>query len=256
MKLFSILLLIVACPLTLGAELTATGHPDYPPIAWESGGSLKGASVELVKAALKNLGHTVRFVPVGTWGRAQEEVKSGRIDILLPPYKTPKRELVYTFPERPFLMDKTAIFTKKGKVIKFNEFKDLKQFDGVAIVNDSFGDKFDKADNDHKILKRLSKTEQCLQFLLRGRADYLIAGQNAALAVISKLGLKDKFDIQEQLIIETGMYTAISKKSVYNTKKFTESFFKEMDRLVSEKLHEKAIADALDDYSNETQEDI
>lgn len=251
MKLHLTFFLIFFVSSSFSNEVTVTGHPDYPPIIWESRGTLKGASVKLVRSALKNLGYTAKFVPVGTWGRAQEEVKIGRIDILLPPYKTLKREKIYIYPEKPFLTDKTAILTKKGRVITFKKFRDLKKYQGVAIVNDSFGDAFDNADKEHRILKRLTRTEQCLQFVLRGRADYLIAGQNAALAVISRLKLEDEFDIQKQLIIETGMYTAISKKSAYNTKSFKEKFFKEMSRLVEEKIHDKAINDALIEFSKE-----
>ncbi len=254
MKLVFTFAYFFLCFTSYSADITITAHPDYPPISWESGGTLKGASIKLVKTALHNLGHKAVFVPVGTWGRAQLEVKIGRIDILLPPYRTPEREKYYSFPEKPFLMDQTVLITKKGKVIEYKDFKDLKKYNGIAIFSDSFGDSFDKADKKYTLLKRFSRTSQCLKFLLRGRADYLIAGKNAALAVISRLGLQEQLDIQDQVVVETGMYTAISNKSVHNTKAFRKSFFNEMNKLVSQKVREETLKEALREYATEKNE--
>jgi polar amino acid transport system substrate-binding protein len=235
---------------TFAKEIIVTGHPDYPPVIWMKDGKLVGSAVTIVKQALENLGHQVRFVPIETWGRAQEEVKIGRIDILLPPYKTPKREKIYSFPKKPFLMDKTALFYKRGEEIKFESFKDLKKYRGVAIINDSFGEEFDLADKKYNLLKRLTKTEQCLLYLSKGRTDYVIAGQNAALSVLSELGLEKEITTHEKLIIETGMYTAISKKSKFDNSKFKNEFFSEVEKLISMKLDLKATADALKILTN------
>lgn len=226
-------------------EVLITGHPDYPPVIWEENGKLVGSAVTIVRKALENLGYRPRFVPVGTWGRAQEEVNFGRIDILLPPYKTSSREKVYDFPERPFLLDRTSVFTRKDFKMEYNSFKDLKKYEGVAIINDSFGEEFDKADKENNLLKRLTKTEQCFQFLLKNRADYVVAGHNAALAVTTKMGISSKIEVKEKSIIETGMYTAISKKSKINTKEFRKTFFSEVEKLIKAKFHLKAKEGAL-----------
>ena len=226
-------------------EVRITGHPDYPPVIWQVEGELMGSAVSIVKKALENLGHTPKFIPVGTWGRAQEEVKFGRIDILLPPYKTSVREEFYDFPQKPFLMDRTSIFTRKGYELNFKDFKDLKKYEGVAIVNDSFGEKFDVADKKYDLLKRLTKTEQCFEFLLKNRADYVIAGHNAALAVTKKMGISKNIEAKSKAIIETGMYTAISKKSKINTKQFRTNFFKEVEKLITLNFHLRAKEGAL-----------
>lgn len=256
MKIIVLLISIFISSALLSSEVKVTAHPDYPPVAWESGGTLKGASVKLVEQALANIGYKAVFIPVGSWGRAQAEVKAGRIDILLPPYKTSKREKFYKFPKEPFLMDRTVLIAKKGRVINFEKLEDLKKYSGVAITNDSFGDEFDKIERMDSFLRRLSSTKQCLDFILRGRADYLIAGENAVLSLIQKLNLAEKFDIQEQIIIETGMYTAISKKSIYNTEQFSTAFFNEIKRLVDEGAHQQAMNTSLKEYSGEDEQNI
>ncbi|GEM_PF-3572673 len=256
MKLLFILITYVISISSFTSEVKVTAHPDYPPVTWESGGTLKGAAVKLTETALINLGYKPVFVPVGTWGRAQLETRLGRVDILLPPYKTPERESFFAYPDKPLLVDKTIILTKKGRVISYEKYEDLKKFEGIAILNDSFGDEFDQADKKHNILKRFSKTKQCLEFLLRGRADYLIAGENAVKAIISKLDLEGKFDIQEKAITESGMHAVISRESIYNTKKFRDRFFGEMKRLVGEKKHEVELDKALKEYKKEARKDL
>ena len=79
--------------------ISVTGHPDYVPMIWASKDNkeIRGLVVELVEMAFAELGVTVKRFNSGTWGRAQEEVKVGRIDMLLPPYKTKDRELIFEY---------------------------------------------------------------------------------------------------------------------------------------------------------------
>jgi polar amino acid transport system substrate-binding protein len=95
--------------------ITLTGHPAYPPVVWATrdGKELQGIAVELLKMIFKEVNIEVSVINVETWGRAQEEVKNGRIDILLPPYKTSERQLFYNYSNYAFMMDETAVFVKK-----------------------------------------------------------------------------------------------------------------------------------------------
>lgn len=199
-------------------EIIITGHPDYAPIIWKSEktGELQGVAVELVVMAFKELGVTVKTFNSGTWGRAQEEVKEGRVDMLLPPYTNAERVLVYEYYKNPILTDETAVFVKKGAKVKFNKFKDLEKFTGAAIIDDSFGTKFDKLMKTKLKIERLATTEQCFEFLMSDRANYMIAGINSGLAVAARLGFENKITVLPKRIITTGMYAPISKKSAWN----------------------------------------
>lgn len=195
--------------------VTATGHPDYSPvISYEkNSNTLTGSMVKRLEAALEKLGLKLKVVYVGSWARAQEEVRMGRIDILLPPYRTDERLSWMHFQERPVMMDETAVFVKKNKVLNFNQNDDLLKYKGVAIINDSFGDEFDEFDRKKLKLKRLASTEQCFRFLLKDRADYLIAGLHAGNRVLEKMQATKEFEVLPRRVIVTGMYAGISKKS-------------------------------------------
>lgn len=223
MKTLGILFIsIMIAHLSLAQEklkVRITGHPDYPPIIWfdKKSDKLVGVAIELVEDVFKDSPYQLEFVPVSTWGRALEEVSQGRIDIILPPYLTEPRLKTYIFSNDPFLMDKTVLFTRKGEKLDVHNVNDLKKYSGVAIINDSFGDEFDNlaAKGELKV-SRVSKTEQCFNFLLRGRADYLVAGLSAGISVAKTMGIENEISIHEVPIIQTGLYIAVSKKSKLN----------------------------------------
>lgn len=195
--------------------ITITGHPDYPPIIWysEKDHQLQGVAVELIKKIFPENEYKLKFIPLDTWGRALKETTDGRIDILLPPYKTTDRLELYDYPDKAFALDRTKLFLQKGKNITFKSLKDLKKYQGVALLNDSFGDEFDEYSKKELKIIRLSKTSQALKFLSLGRADYVIAGYNAGIAVAAKENLMNKIDIHPKSVIETGLYFGVSKKT-------------------------------------------
>jgi len=213
-------------------HIVVTGHPDYPPIIWfsEKEDRLKGVAVEASQTFLNELNYKVKFRPISTWARALKEVKEGNIDIILPPYKTKSRKKEYIFPKQPFSMDQTVLFIRKGFEFNYNKLSDLKNYKGAAIINDSFGDEFDKYDKDILKIARLTKTEQCFRFLLRERADYIIAGRNAGMAVLAQMGFNDKVHIYERPVIETGMYLGVSIKSDKDIIKIVNHFEKRTDQ--------------------------
>jgi polar amino acid transport system substrate-binding protein len=209
-----------------------TGHPQYPPYVWKEPNKdqLTGFAIELLKMAFAEINVKTEIIYVGTWGRAQEEVKLGHIDILVPPYKNDERIKFFNFPRKAISMDETVLFVNKNKNIKFSQFSDLKKYKGVAIINDSFGSEFDQYDKEQLHIERLTSTEQCMSFLSLGRADYVIAGYYAGLSVIRKLKLENVISRLPKEVIVTGMYAPISLKSVWNKPEIIEF----LDRKIGE----------------------
>lgn len=199
--------------------ITITGHPDYPPVMWinKETKEFQGIAIEMLQMIFSEINVKVVFINVDTWARAQEEVKNGRIDMLLPPYKTEERLPFYNYATTPFMQDETVVFVKKDKDFKFESFNDLLQFPGTAIINDSFGSDFDKFELIHKNLTRLATTEQCFRFVDKNRARYVIAGLNSGMAALVQLHWEDRFVVLPKRIITTGMYAPISLKSKWNT---------------------------------------
>jgi polar amino acid transport system substrate-binding protein len=140
-------------------------------------------------------------------------------------------------------MDETVIFVKKGREFNFRKLKDLKQYKGVAIINDSFGTEFDNFDSKELKILRLKTTEQCFNFLEASRADYIVAGIHSGMDVANKLKLKNKITILPKRVIITGMYAPISLKSKWSqpeVEKFLSAKFLEYQKNGTlKKLEEK-----------------
>lgn len=199
--------------------INITGHPDYPPVIWfnKESKEFQGIAVELLQKIFNEADIKVNFVNVESWARAQEEVKNGKMDMLIPPYKTKERLVYYNFAADPFLMDDTVVFVKKGKEFDFEKFSDLLKYPGTAIINDSFGSEFDQFESRHKHLTRLATTEQCFRFIEKDRARYIIAGVNSGIAALASLRWDDRYVILPKKIITSGLYAPISLKSSWNT---------------------------------------
>lgn len=202
--------------------ITITGHPDYPPVMWvdKESGKFQGIAIELLEKMLSEVDIKPLFINVETWARAQEQVKNGQIDILIPPYKTEARQKIYNFPADAFMRDETVVFVKKGKEFKFDTFEDLLKHPGVAIINDSFGEEFDGFEKKAKHLRRLPTTEQSFRFVDKDRAHYIIAGINSGNAAITKLNWEGRYVYLPKRIVVAGLYLATSKKTVWNIPEF------------------------------------
>lgn len=202
--------------------VTITGHPDYPPVMWvnKETGKFQGVAIELLEKMLSEVNIKPVFINVENWARAQEQVKNGQIDILLPPYKTEDRKKFFNFSTDAFMKDETVVFVKKGKEFKFESFDDLLKYPGVAIINDSFGEEFDNFEKKAKHIRRLPNTDQSFRFVDKDRARYIVAGINSGNAAIAKLNWEDRYVYLPKRIIVTGLYPALSKKSVWNFPEF------------------------------------
>jgi polar amino acid transport system substrate-binding protein len=116
--------------------LTAAADP-WPPYIDDTvdGG---GVSVELADAAFRTQGYTVtnRIVP---WARAMEEVKHGRVDLILDAWWTQERSNDYMF-SRPYLDGPLKFIKKRTDKFTFNNHTSLRN-KSLALVRDyGYGD--------------------------------------------------------------------------------------------------------------------
>lgn len=89
--LLSILLLLTVCAAPVFAvgkceRLIATGSPDAPPYLWRNPQDpkhLMGANADLFKQAAQEMGVKVEVLYAGNRSQAMDEVRSGRMDVLV-----------------------------------------------------------------------------------------------------------------------------------------------------------------------------
>ncbi len=99
-------LLSLACwsPAVLAAapceRLVATGDVQSPPYLWQDPahpGKLLGANADLVRQLSRELGVQIKLLDSGVWADAQQEVRSGRSDLLVGAFLSLPEQQQYDF---------------------------------------------------------------------------------------------------------------------------------------------------------------
>jgi polar amino acid transport system substrate-binding protein len=221
MKRFLCLSVFVALSLTGNAtfaadectKITATGHPQYPVVAYKDGDNIVGAAPTLVETIAKQINVPLESKYMGTWEEAQQAAFDGKADIIFGIYYNDERAKYLDYVQPAFTFDDVAVFVAKGKEFAFADKNDLIGKKGVTNQGESYGTDFDAFMKDKLDVTRSAGIDAGFQALLDGKADYLIAGYYPGVAEAAKEGLKDKVVALNQALLSQEMFVAFSKKS-------------------------------------------
>jgi polar amino acid transport system substrate-binding protein len=195
------------------AKIIATGHPQYPVIAFQQGDNLVGAAPSLVEAIAKKLNIPLESKFMGNWADAQAAARDGKADMIYGIYYNDERAKYLDYVQPAFMFDDVAIFVPKGKAFPFTGKEDLIGKKGVTNQGESYGTEFDAFMKEKLDVARANGIDAAFKDLLDGKADYLIAGYYPGLAEAAKDGVKDQVEVLDQALLSAEMFVAFSKKS-------------------------------------------
>jgi polar amino acid transport system substrate-binding protein len=195
------------------AKVTATGHPQYPVIAYKDGDNIAGAAPMVVEAIAKNLKVPLESKFMGSWADAQAAARDGKADMIFGIYYNDERDAYLDYVKPAFMFDDVAIFVAKGKEFPFKGQNDLVGKKGVTNKGESYGTEFDAFMKDKLDVARAEGIDAAFRDLLSGKADYLIAGYYPGNAEAAKAGIKDQIEVLDQAVVTAEMFVAFSKKS-------------------------------------------
>jgi polar amino acid transport system substrate-binding protein len=195
------------------AKITATGHPQYPVIAFKDDDKIAGAAALLVETIAKKLNIPLESKYMGNWADAQAAARDGKADLIFGIYHTEERAKYLDYVQPAFLYDDVAVFVAKGKGFPFTGRDDLIGKKGVTNKGESYGDDFDAFMKEKLDVARVDGIDDAFEDLLDGKADYLVAGYYPGLAEAAKDGVKDKIEVLDQALLTAEMFVAFSKKS-------------------------------------------
>lgn len=200
-------------------RLVATGNPEYPPYLWrdpQNPEKLIGATVDLLKAVAEDLGVGIEVIYAGPWSRAQEEVRTGRVDMLAGAFVTVPRLETMDFVHPAFLSTPSVVWVRKGREFPYASWADLQGRTGDTLVNNSFGQAFDAYARDNLTLEGVSSLTQAFQKLLLERTDYVLYERYPGQALASTLGLQDDLQVLDPPVSSEGLHLALSHNSACN----------------------------------------
>ncbi|WP_150298902.1 substrate-binding periplasmic protein [Pseudomonas profundi] len=201
-------------------RIVVTGNPQYPPVLWvdpEDEDKLIGAGVELLELALEGTGIAIEVMNTGPWSRAQEEARSGRVDMLAGAFLTPERLAFMDYVYPSYVEIPSVLFVRKGQAFPYGGWDDLQSKRGSTLVDNSFGSAFDTYAKTHLDIERVPSVEQSFESLLSDRADYVVYERYQGLAVAEKLGITDELDVLEGSLINENLYYTVSHNSACNS---------------------------------------
>ncbi len=222
--LIALLLLLAGLPgLSAAAgkceRLVATGNPEYPPYLWRDPANPKqliGANADLLKQLGKELNLTIDVIYTGPWSRAQEEVRTGRVDMIAGAFLTLSRLETMDYIHPAFLETASVVWVKRGKGFPYAQWDDLRLHTGGTLVNNSFGQAFDHYAKDNLSLETVPSLTQAYQKLLLERTDYVLYERYPGLALAETLGMAADLEALEPPISSEGLYLTLSFNSACN----------------------------------------
>ena len=194
-------------------KITATGHPQYPVLAYRVGDAIVGAVPTLVATIAKQLNIPLESKFMGSWADAQAAARDGKADMIFGIYYNDDRAQYLDYVQPAFMYDDVAVFVAKGKSFPFTGRDDLIGKKGVTNQGESYGNDFDAFMKEKLDVARADGLDDAFKDLLAGKVDYLIAGYYPGLAEAERAGLRDQIEVLDQSLLSAEMFVAFSKKS-------------------------------------------
>ena len=225
-------------------QLTATGNPEYPPYLWrdpQDPQRLIGVNADLLEQVGKALGLEVKVVYGGPWSRAQEEVRTGHIDLLAGYFITQAREHAMDFISPPFLFTPSVVWVRQDGAFAYDKWSDLKGRKGGTLVNNSHGQAFDDYARANLDLEAVPSARQAFEKLLLKRNDYVVYEQFPGMALAGQLNIDEQLKTLAPAVSSEGLYLAFSRASPCNQPQLRERLAQKMKQVVSGRLPQRLL---------------
>lgn len=235
-------------------SIVATGNPEYPPFLWraEQGNELHGALANLMTKLSERIDIPIETVYVGPWSRSQQEVRSGRVDLMAGAFYTSERADYMEYFSPAMMFTKSVVWQSNVAPFEYQGWNDLVGRWGVTVINNSFGQEFDTFAKQHLNVLTVASLEQALSMLGAGRADYVMYERNPGVAYVQKLGLEGVRYV-EPAISGEGLFLTISKMSSCNNPEIKSKIASALRDLAAEGEPQAALIEALEEWrSNNT----
>ncbi|MCK5686202.1 transporter substrate-binding domain-containing protein [bacterium] len=184
---------------------------NYPPYNYQENNTLKGTSVEIIRAILEELQITskIEFLP---WSRAYKAIQQHDNQVLFSMSRTAARENMFKW-VGPLIQDDVFLYKKKGSPISIQHLGDAKKYI-VGVKKKTSRHNFLKKNGfEHIYIDHSSVKFPLLKMLLADRIDLWPMSKMSA-AYILKLAEIDPNTIEPAFkILSQELYIAFSKST-------------------------------------------
>lgn len=193
------------------SRLVLTADPGYPPLHWYDGQALRGASIEIARRVLGDLGidHEVRYV--GPLSRVLAMAERGEVDMVATLKKTPAREQFLLYPKTPALANPVAVFAMRNHRFEFHGRSDLVGLKGGITRGNLFGDGLDEYMAQKLAIEEAPTVENNFKKLSLGRIDYVVTGYYAGMAHLLQRGDEERFKALTPFVADAPNFVVLTR---------------------------------------------
>ena len=210
-------------PLAMAAgkceRLVATGSPDAPPYSWQDPKDpehLIGANVDLLRQVAGELGVKVEVLNAGRRDQALEEVRSGRMDLLLDTPMQVEQLTALDYIHPPLQLNEYLVWTRHDGEVDFDGPADLAKYQGTLSERARLTPAFSAFAKAQLKLLPAQNLTQAFQKLVLGQVDYVLAGRYSGMAMTQSLGMSNDLIARGLPVDRPGLYLAVSHNSACN----------------------------------------
>ncbi|OZY31596.1 substrate-binding periplasmic protein [Pseudomonas lundensis] len=240
-------------------RLIVTGSPDAPPYLWRDPADpvhLIGASADLLQQVGQDLGIKVEVLYGGKRSEAQNEVRTGLMDMLVDAPLTLAGLTAQDYIHPPLVRNDYLVWTRADSSLVYETPDDLHGHTGALSEKARMTETFDAFARHQLTLERQPGLTQAFQKLLLGQVEYVLAGRYAGMATAQTLGISDDVRAHVQPIDQPGLFLAISHDSACNEPWLRGQLAKKMTELPASGLSEAALQRNLERWKNQLQQPV
>lgn len=234
-------------------SLVISGNSEYPPLLWRDENDtevLIGAVPALLQEILEPMGIEATVIHVGTWARVQHLAKTGELDMVAGAFMTSERFTYMNYILPPIIHLPTAVWVPAGKEFLYRHWPDLKGKTGSTVINNSFGQNFDRYADEHLDIVSVRSIKQSFLMAEIGRVDFVLYEKLQGQAKLSRENKSDMFVALDKPLGSEGLFFTFPKKSPCNNFDFREEVADRLYKLVSAGRMDELVADYSERYSH------
>jgi ABC-type amino acid transport substrate-binding protein len=169
-------------------KIIVGGDFDYKPYTFlDSDGAARGYDVDIISTIAKQHNFDLEF-QFTRWTEALENLKSGKVDVLLGVFYTEQRALVYDF-TIPHTVESYGLFVRKQSEIK--ELDDIFGKELIVLKGDASIEKFIKPMGLYENSVQVNSLPYAIGLLSSGMHDVVIAPYSIAIETIESEKIKN-----------------------------------------------------------------
>jgi polar amino acid transport system substrate-binding protein len=232
-------LLAMACPSYAEVTQLHIGlSTSYPPFYFfDENNQPTGICIDIVNQVAQSMNISVQYDSF-PWKRMLKYGKEGKVDAIMPLFKTDEREQFLTFPETGLTDETNSFFTSSSNTIKYSgnltDFINLK----IGVIDKySYGKDFDNIDFTDKTI--VQDTNQLILLVQNKRIELGLGNPKVVTYYAKKINAADKIHFLYPPVTINPLFIGFSKKRV--DQDFVDQFNKQLQKWKTTKAYSEII---------------